>query len=183
MFTLRGCVGDHLVFKSIWNLHLLSWPYPFLAASYNQEGLDTVLFQISIAFPSKAQLHLVVSIEIVQGCFRYVDAPYRRQKIRQFCKLEKLSSVCKSVPVSNRLHILPQMNNKELYLAMPLHLQMCTRSSHCFRGSREGDSLWSKKHVTHPFISTSLDTKPWSLKRIYIFWHVQTLQSLFNGHM
>lgn len=61
------------------NVQQFACSYPFLAAAYNQEGLNTVLFQVSIALPSEAQLHLVVSIEIVQGCFGYVDAPWMRQ--------------------------------------------------------------------------------------------------------
>lgn len=46
---------------------------PLLAASHYEESFNVVIPQIDVPFSAKARLHIIVTIEIVQSSFSYVD--------------------------------------------------------------------------------------------------------------
>lgn len=55
-------------------------PDPLLAAAQHKEGLDVVLFEVSVSLSSVARLHLVVSVQVLQSGFGDVDAPASRAR-------------------------------------------------------------------------------------------------------
>lgn len=56
--------------------------YPFLTAANNEVGFYVVLLQVGVPLPPCSRLHVIVPVQIVQGCLGDVDAS-EKGRVRQ----------------------------------------------------------------------------------------------------